>query len=261
MSCGRSPRFRAMTGTDPKTTLREFREYFASSYEALGKLAARIGVTHPTLADVLANSPTLARLAKDQIATATRIRRVRLQRGQVKITMIPIPPVDFEDNSFDTTEFRGPCVKCGWTRSSNCSATAKSALSARKEQYDSRPYYYRRHPAGDIRNPGQTIKSLWVGIEIPHVLWLSTINTLLSIITDLPSIHRACLGPSFPGKFRVGCTCFVTAFEYADLAPAHSTASRLVNYKNRVFVKPRMRGYIAPRLGTTMRCGLIRKFR
>jgi hypothetical protein len=35
MSCGRSPRFRAMTGTEPKTTLREFREYFASSYEAL----------------------------------------------------------------------------------------------------------------------------------------------------------------------------------------------------------------------------------
>jgi hypothetical protein len=43
MSCGRSPRFRATTRTDPKTTLREFREYFASSYEALGKLAARIG--------------------------------------------------------------------------------------------------------------------------------------------------------------------------------------------------------------------------
>ena len=40
MSCERSPRFRAMTGTEPKTTLREFREYFASSYEALGKLAA-----------------------------------------------------------------------------------------------------------------------------------------------------------------------------------------------------------------------------
>jgi hypothetical protein len=62
MSCGRSPRFRAMTGTEPKTTLREFREYFASSYEALGKLAARIGVTHPTLADVLANRRALARL-------------------------------------------------------------------------------------------------------------------------------------------------------------------------------------------------------
>jgi hypothetical protein len=62
MSCGRSLRFRAMTGTEPKTTLRKFREYFASSYEALGKLAARIGVTHPTLADVLANSRALARL-------------------------------------------------------------------------------------------------------------------------------------------------------------------------------------------------------
>jgi hypothetical protein len=40
---------------DPQATLREFREYFASSYEALGKLAARVGVTHLTLADLLAN--------------------------------------------------------------------------------------------------------------------------------------------------------------------------------------------------------------
>jgi hypothetical protein len=45
-----------MSEPDPVTTLREFREYFASSYEALGKLAARIGVSHLTLADVLANS-------------------------------------------------------------------------------------------------------------------------------------------------------------------------------------------------------------
>jgi hypothetical protein len=45
-----------MSKPDPETTLREFCEYFASSYEALGKLAARIGVTHLTLADMLANS-------------------------------------------------------------------------------------------------------------------------------------------------------------------------------------------------------------
>jgi hypothetical protein len=84
MSCGRSPRFRATTRTDPKTTLREFREYFASSYEALGKLAARIGVPRPTLADVAGQQPALVPIfvAKDQIATATRIRRVRLQRRQ-----------------------------------------------------------------------------------------------------------------------------------------------------------------------------------
>jgi hypothetical protein len=44
MSCGRSPRFRATTRTDPKTTLREFREYFASSYEALGSVFSRLAV-------------------------------------------------------------------------------------------------------------------------------------------------------------------------------------------------------------------------
>jgi len=34
-----------MTEPDPKTTLREFREYVASSHESHGKIAARIGVS------------------------------------------------------------------------------------------------------------------------------------------------------------------------------------------------------------------------
>jgi hypothetical protein len=39
MSCGRSPRFRAMIGSEPKTTLREFRE-----------LAVVGSYSHPSLA-------------------------------------------------------------------------------------------------------------------------------------------------------------------------------------------------------------------
>jgi hypothetical protein len=34
----------------------QFREHFASAYEARGKLAARIGISHHTLSDVLADS-------------------------------------------------------------------------------------------------------------------------------------------------------------------------------------------------------------
>ena|SRR5258707_3807029 len=42
-----------MSKSDPETTLREFREYFARSYEAKHKIAARIGVSAKTFADWL----------------------------------------------------------------------------------------------------------------------------------------------------------------------------------------------------------------
>ncbi len=42
-----------MSDPDPKTALREFREYFARSYEANHKIAARIGVTVKTFAEWL----------------------------------------------------------------------------------------------------------------------------------------------------------------------------------------------------------------
>jgi len=37
-----------MTEPDPKTTLREFQEYFASSWESQQKIATCIGVTQKT---------------------------------------------------------------------------------------------------------------------------------------------------------------------------------------------------------------------
>ena len=43
----------AMSDPDPKTTLREFREYIASSYVANHKIAGRIGVRVKTFADWL----------------------------------------------------------------------------------------------------------------------------------------------------------------------------------------------------------------
>jgi transcriptional regulator with XRE-family HTH domain len=45
-----------MTDPNPKETLRQFREYFAGANEARGKLAARIGISNLTLADMLAGS-------------------------------------------------------------------------------------------------------------------------------------------------------------------------------------------------------------
>jgi DNA-binding XRE family transcriptional regulator len=64
-----------MSEPDPKTTLREFREYFASSHESQNKIASRIGVSQWTVWGWLAgkhypkaqlsssrNTPTSARL-------------------------------------------------------------------------------------------------------------------------------------------------------------------------------------------------------
>jgi tRNA(Ile2) C34 agmatinyltransferase TiaS len=56
-----------MTDPDPKETLRESREIFTDSYEAQHRLAARIGISHHTSIDVLADSGrpkarTIARL-------------------------------------------------------------------------------------------------------------------------------------------------------------------------------------------------------
>jgi len=46
-----------MSEPDPKTTLRELREYFARSYEPQNKLAARIGVTPSPVAPRKMNDP------------------------------------------------------------------------------------------------------------------------------------------------------------------------------------------------------------
>ena len=43
-----------MKPMDPAATLREFREYFASTYKANHKLAARIGVSQSTISGWLA---------------------------------------------------------------------------------------------------------------------------------------------------------------------------------------------------------------
>jgi transcriptional regulator with XRE-family HTH domain len=66
-----------MSDPDPKTTLREFREYFASTYEANNKLASRIGVRVKTLLDWLTgkyepNHDSLAKLRAFLNAEAKR---------------------------------------------------------------------------------------------------------------------------------------------------------------------------------------------
>jgi hypothetical protein len=72
-------RFLPMSEPDPKETLREFREYFASVYEARYKLAARIGISNLTLAGLLPASrqlmaKTLAKLRAFLDAEAKRNR-------------------------------------------------------------------------------------------------------------------------------------------------------------------------------------------
>jgi hypothetical protein len=58
----------SMSEHDPNETLREFREYFARSYESQKKIAARVGVTQATFLDLLTcqRQPKPTTLAKLQ---------------------------------------------------------------------------------------------------------------------------------------------------------------------------------------------------
>jgi hypothetical protein len=57
-----------MSEHDPNETLREFREYFARSYQPQYRIAARIGISHRTQTDVLADT------VKPKATTITRLR-------------------------------------------------------------------------------------------------------------------------------------------------------------------------------------------
>ena len=68
-----------MTEGDPIATLREFREYFASSYGSLRNLAKQVGITNVTFRDLLSGNRqqtarTLAKLRKFLDAEAKRNR-------------------------------------------------------------------------------------------------------------------------------------------------------------------------------------------
>jgi len=43
-----------MSKSEPETTLREFKNYFAGSHETVGKLAKQVGITNVTLRDLVA---------------------------------------------------------------------------------------------------------------------------------------------------------------------------------------------------------------
>src|SRR5258707_8547457 len=68
-----------MTEGDPIATLREFREYFASSYGSLRNLAKQVGITNVTFRDLLSGNRqqtarTLAKLRNFLDAEAKRNR-------------------------------------------------------------------------------------------------------------------------------------------------------------------------------------------
>ena len=122
-----------MSDPDPKTTLREFREYFASTYEANNKLASRIGVRVKTLLDWLTgkyepNHDSLAKLRAFLNAEAKRnatgdgIRPI--ERVPLKI-VLPLRKLHYarlcpfcrkargKIRSVSRKQFQGVCPKCG----------------------------------------------------------------------------------------------------------------------------------------------------
>jgi hypothetical protein len=82
--------FLAMIEPDPKTTLREFQEYSAISYESPGKIAARVGVSQSTI---------WAWLAAKQVRYARLCSFCRKARGKIR--------------SASKNQFHGVCPKCG----------------------------------------------------------------------------------------------------------------------------------------------------
>ena len=123
-----------MTAPDPKTTLREFHEYFASTYEANHKLAVRIGVRVKMFSDWLAgkykpNHDSLAKLRAFLDAEAKRkagngirpIERVPLKivRPPRKLHYARLCPFCRKTRgkirAISRKQFQGICPKCGAT--------------------------------------------------------------------------------------------------------------------------------------------------
>jgi transcriptional regulator with XRE-family HTH domain len=124
----------ATTPADPVATLREFREYFASTYEANNKLAARIGVRVKTFSDWLAgkykpNHDSLAKLRAflDAEARRTASDGIRpIERVPLKI-VLPLRKLHYarlcpfcrktrgKIRSVSRKQFQGVCPKCGAT--------------------------------------------------------------------------------------------------------------------------------------------------
>jgi transcriptional regulator with XRE-family HTH domain len=121
-----------MSEPDPKTTLRELREYFARGYEPQCKLAAHMGVTPSTVSCWLAGKwqpkPTLAKLRVFLNAEAKRPTQgdgIRpIERVLFKIVK-PIQQVRYarlcpfcrkargKIRKLDVASFQGACPKCG----------------------------------------------------------------------------------------------------------------------------------------------------
>ena len=118
-----------MSDPDPKQTLREFREYFASNYESQSKIAARVGVTQATVSDWYPMGKSLTKLwaflddeAKRSISSGIR----PIERVPIKIVL---PPRQLHNARLcpfcrktrgkirpaGRKEFQGVCPKCGAT--------------------------------------------------------------------------------------------------------------------------------------------------
>jgi transcriptional regulator with XRE-family HTH domain len=124
-----------MSEPDPKTTLREFREYVDMSYESPREIAARIGVSSGTLWDWLAgrNQPKAQSLAKLRRFLDAEAKRP-LQGDGIR----PVEPVPYKIirpiqqvryarlcpfcrktrgkiRKLRAASFQGVCPKCGAT--------------------------------------------------------------------------------------------------------------------------------------------------
>jgi hypothetical protein len=122
-----------MSEHDPNETLREFREYFARSYESQKKIAARVGVTQATFLDLLTcqRQPKPTTLAKLQTFLEAEAKPEGGGGGVRPIEHVPykvIKPIQQvrytwlcpfcrkargKIQSADRNKFQGVCPTCG----------------------------------------------------------------------------------------------------------------------------------------------------
>lgn len=124
-----------MSKSDPEVTLREFKDYFAGSYEAMGKLAKRVGITSVSLRDLVAGhrEPSAKTIAKMRLFLDAESKRNRSGNGIKPTDPVPIKiiePLRFvfrarlcpfcrkargEIRPVSRKQFHGICPKCGAT--------------------------------------------------------------------------------------------------------------------------------------------------
>jgi transcriptional regulator with XRE-family HTH domain len=137
---------------------REFQDYFATSYEAVGKLAKRIGITNVTLRELLTGywEPSAQTIAKMRLFLNVEAKRIRSGNGIRSTEPVPVKVVRgcalcFVLGSVLSAEKLG--AKSGRSAGSSFKAAARSVERAGQVARDIRRRYERGTVESEYQGP------------------------------------------------------------------------------------------------------------